>query len=147
MIDKREEHDRFKVVYSRRRPLKKSVEEVLYQLRTDVVEDKVENTGAEMEVDEDYQEKEVDPQVGNTGKKCEEDPQEKNIEEMAEKQIEKTGEKLDEEVDIEEQVFEPTVPMVTHYTDPNTTFEEIMQIAHEAATADVEEPPTREEVL
>ncbi|CAL1369049.1 unnamed protein product [Linum trigynum] len=145
MIEKSEEHDRCKVVDSRSRPLENTVEEVLEQLKTEVVEDQVENPEAKMEMDEQPLEKDqVEPQVEKTGEMCEEDPEEKNRFEVVENEAEKTVETPVEEV------FEPTVPMVIHYTDPNTTFEDIMQIAHEATTAanaEEEDPPTREEVL
>ncbi|CAL1380993.1 unnamed protein product [Linum trigynum] len=149
MIEKRKEHDRFKVVDSGKRPLENTVEEVLEQLKTEVVEDQVENTEAKMEMDEYPLEKDqVEPQVENTGEKCEEDPEEKNRFEVVENEAEKTVETPDQEV--WDPVLEPTVPMVIHYTVPYTTYEDIMQIAHEATTAanaEEEEPPTREEVL
>ncbi|CAL1389212.1 unnamed protein product [Linum trigynum] len=132
MIEKSEEHDRCKVVNSRSRPLENTVEEVLDQLKTEMVEDQ------SLEKDQ------VEPQVEKTGEMCEEDPKEKNRFEVVENEAEKTVETPVEEV------FEPTVPMVIHYTDPDTTFEDIMQIAHEdttTANAEEEDPPTREEVL
>ncbi|CAI0419165.1 unnamed protein product [Linum tenue] len=126
MIEKKEEHDRFKVVDSRRRPLENTVEEVLEQLKTDVVEDRVEKD-------------QVEPQVETTGEKYEEDPQEKNRFEVVENEAEKTVETPDEEL------FEPTVPMVIHYTFPDTSFEDILQITNEAtsaANAEEVDPPT-----
>ncbi|CAI0430307.1 unnamed protein product, partial [Linum tenue] len=93
-----------------------------------------------MEMDEQPLEKDqVEPQVETTGEKCEEDPEEKNKFEVVENEAEKTVETPDEEV------FEPTVPMVIHYTVPDTSFEDILQIAHEAtsaANAEEEDPPT-----
>ncbi|CAI0448424.1 unnamed protein product, partial [Linum tenue] len=68
------------------------------QLKTDVVEDRVENSEAKMELDEQPLEKDqVEPQVETTGEKCEEDPQEKNRFEVVENEAENTVEIPDEE--------------------------------------------------
>ncbi|CAL1396656.1 unnamed protein product [Linum trigynum] len=84
-------------------------------------------------------EEQVEPQVEKTGEMCAEDPEEKNRFEVVENQAEKTVETPDEEV------FESPVPMVIHYTVPDTSFGDILQIAHEAtsaANAEEEDPPT-----
>ncbi|CAI0419667.1 unnamed protein product [Linum tenue] len=95
-----------------------TVEEVLEQLQTDVVEDQVEKPEAKNTVEKDQ----VEPQVEN--------------------EADNTVETPDEELVV------PTVPMVIHYPFPDTSFEDILQIAHEATSAaNAEEVEPQQDVV